>query len=182
MVCHSSRSNDLPVRARIDSSRYIRLSWESDDDRNGHAAIFEVKFGKKTERAAKESRERSPEQLFDTSESVSLVLEGSDFGTTEDPFEPTARCINDTEKRQMVTKSGLPRSRCCECHLHHKWAMNSPAAVRDFFKTVLQQVCHFKVDVIAGDANTAAYKHYKSQEYQDLYDSLSCRHAQRDAT
>ena len=87
------------------------------------------------------------------------------------PFEPTARCINDTEKRQMVTKSGLPRSRCCECHLHHKWAMNSPAAVREFFKTVLQQVGHFKFDVIAGDANAAAYKYYRNQEYQDLYDS-----------
>ena len=42
--------------------------------------------------------------------------------------------------------------------------MKSPAAVRQFFKTVLQQVCHFEVDVIAGDANAAAYKYYKSQE------------------
>ena len=49
--------------------------------------------------------------------------------------------------------------------------MKSPAAVRQLFKTVLQQVCHFKVDVIAGDANAAAYKQYKNQEYQDLYDS-----------
>ena len=32
-------------------------------------------------------------------------------------------------------------------------------------------MCHFKVDVIAGDANAAAYKYYKNQEYQDLYDS-----------
>ena len=28
--------------------------------------------------------------------------------------------------------------------------MNSPAAVREFFGTVLQQVCHLKFDVIAG--------------------------------
>ena len=40
-----------------------------------------------------------------------------------------------------------------------------------FFKTVLQQVYHFKVDVIAGDANAAAYKYYKRQEHQDLHDS-----------
>ena len=46
-----------------------------------------------------------------------------------------------------------------------------PAAVREFFKTVLQQVYHFKVDVIAGDANAAAYKYYKRQEHQDLHDS-----------
>ena len=30
---------------------------------------------------------------------------------------------------------------------------------------------HIKVDVIAGDANEAAYKYYKKQEYQDLYNS-----------
>ena len=49
--------------------------------------------------------------------------------------------------------------------------MSSPAAVREFFKTVLQQVCHFKVDVIAGDANAAAYKYYEKQQHQDLHDS-----------
>ena len=32
-------------------------------------------------------------------------------------------------------------------------------------------MCHFKVDVIAGDANAAAYKYYKGQEYPDLCDS-----------
>ena len=36
---------------------------------------------------------------------------------------------------------------------------------------MLQQVYHFKVDVIAGDANAAAYKYYKKQEHQDLHDS-----------
>ena len=49
--------------------------------------------------------------------------------------------------------------------------MNAPAAVRQFFKTVLQQVHHFKVDVIAGDANAAAYKYYRNQGYQDLHNS-----------
>ena len=84
--CHSSRSNDLSVHARIDSSGFFRLLWESDDERNGHAAIFEVKFGKKTERTATESRERSAEQLLDTLELVALVVEGSDLGTAEVPF------------------------------------------------------------------------------------------------
>ena len=49
--------------------------------------------------------------------------------------------------------------------------MKPPYRVRQFFRTVLQQVHHFKVDVIAGDANAAAYKYYKKQEYQDLYNS-----------
>ena len=38
-------------------------------------------------------------------------------------------------------------------------------------KTVLQQMNHFKVDVIAGDANAAAYKYSQKQKYQDLHDS-----------
>ena len=50
--CHWSRSDDPLVHARNDSPGYSRLSCESDDDRNGHAAVSEVKFGKKTERAA----------------------------------------------------------------------------------------------------------------------------------
>ena len=49
--------------------------------------------------------------------------------------------------------------------------MNAPASVRQFFKTVLQQVHHLKVDVIAGDANAATYKYYKPQECQDLHNS-----------
>ena len=170
--CHSSRSNDLPVHARIGSSGKIRLLWESDvDTRNGHAAIFEVKFGK---RQTEQLKHRASVRLNNSSttfESVALVVEGSDLGTSEDRFEPTASCINDTEKRPLVTRSGLSIPRCCVCHLHHKWAMTSPAAVREFFGSVLQQVCHLKFDVIAGDANAAAYKYYKKQEYPDLYDS-----------
>ena len=118
--CHSSRRNDLSVHARTESSGYVRLVREPDDDKKGHAAIFEVGFGKKTERAATESRERTAEQLFDHLESVASAVEGSDLGTFEDPFEPTARWIFDTMKRQHVTRSGFPRLRCCVCHLHNK--------------------------------------------------------------
>ena len=58
--CHSSRTNDLSVHARIIHQKKIDL-WESNDGRNGHAAIFEVKIGKLTKRA----REQSAEQLVD---------------------------------------------------------------------------------------------------------------------
>ena len=85
---------------------------------------------------------------------------------------PTAKCIiQDTTGRQLATRSGLQRLRCSVFHLHHDQAMKSPLRVRQFFKTVLQQVHHFKVDVIAGDANAAAYKYFKKQQYQDLYNS-----------
>ena len=49
--------------------------------------------------------------------------------------------------------------------------MKAPYRVRQFFGTVHQKVHHFKVDVIPGDANGAAYKYYEKQEYQDLYNS-----------
>ena len=49
--CPLIRSNDLSVHARTDSTRYVRLLWKSneEDEEDGHAAIFEVKFGTKTE-------------------------------------------------------------------------------------------------------------------------------------
>ena len=51
--CHSSRSNDLSVHARIESTGNVRLLWETSeqDDRNTHASIFEVKHGKKVEKS-----------------------------------------------------------------------------------------------------------------------------------
>ena len=62
--------------------------------------------------------------------------------------------------------------------------MSSPVAVREFFGTVLQQVIHFKVDVIARDANATAYKYFEKQEHQDLHDSsvaVMLREMQREA-
>ena len=124
-------------------------------------------------RLKEQSENRASDLLSNSLLILSLLhpVEGSDLGPTEEPFEPSASCIYDTKKRQLVTRPGLPRLRCCVCHLHHKRAMNSHAAVQEFFGTVLQQVCHFKVDVIAGDANAAAYKYYKRQEHQDLHNS-----------
>ena len=82
--CHSSRSNDLSVYAR-----------------NGHVATFEVKLGRKTKRTITESPERSAEQLFDTLELVALAVEHSKMLQWH------------TKKRQLVTRSGLRRLRCC---------------------------------------------------------------------
>ena len=129
-----------------------------------------LEFGEKAEAGP---RERTYDSLFSDLESVALAVEGSDLDTTEGSFVPSARCIQHTkEERQLVTRSGLQRPRCCVCHLHHERAMNAPVSVKQFTKTVLQQVHHFEVDVIAGDANAAAYKYNKRQENQDLH-SLS---------
>ena len=87
-------------RQELNSSGYIRLLWESDDDnRNGHAAIFEVKFGKTSEGAVRESRERSTEQLFADPESVASALEGSDLGKSGETTLSRQRvCINDGKR------------------------------------------------------------------------------------
>ena len=50
--------------------------------------------------------------------------------------------------------------------------MNAPGSVRKFLYKILQQSYNYKVDVIAGDAVAAAYKHFKNQKYRDLYNSL----------
>ena len=47
--------------------------------------------------------------------------------------------------------------------------MNAPGSVRKFSRKVLQLVYNFKVDVIAGDANSAAYIYFRREEHQDLY-------------
>ena len=49
--------------------------------------------------------------------------------------------------------------------------MRAPYRVRQFFAKVLKNVQHRRVDVLAGDANAAAYKYYKRQEHHDLYNS-----------
>ena len=118
--CLASRSDDLSVLARIDSTEYVRLLWESseEDDINTHAVI--LKFGKKSEGAITESRERTADTLYNDLESVVLAIEGTTSDVTDDEIVPMAKCIQDTKERQPVTRSGLQRLRRCVCHLHHK--------------------------------------------------------------
>ena len=128
-----------------------------------------MKFGKKPERAVADSREQTADTLFGDPGIVTFVVEGSDLSITEDNFVPSARCIQDTKKGQLVTRSSLQRLRGCVCHLHHEQAMRAPNRVRQFFAKVLKEIQHYRVDVVAGNANAAAYKYYERQEYRDLY-------------
>ena len=114
--CHSDNEH-LSVHARIGSSGEVRELWESEkeDMDRGHAAIFEVRFGEKSD---PESCERSVDAywLFDAQERTAKAVES---GLPFDD-EPTANCINDFKKRQLVHNSSLTRLRCCVCHLHHE--------------------------------------------------------------
>ena len=134
---------------------------------------FWNEFGKKTEGDMTDSRERTADTLYNDLESVALTIEGTNPNVTEDGKVHTTEFIQDTKKRQLelVTRSGLQRLRCDVCHLLQKQTMTAPTAVQQFFKTVLQQVHHFKVDVITGDVNTTACRNYKKQVFQDLYNS-----------
>ena len=107
------------------------------------------RFWNLVKKAEAEPRERTADSLISNLESVALAVEGSDLNTTEVHFVPTARCIQHTKERQLVTRSDLQRPRCCVCHLHHERAMNAPVSVQQIIKTVLQQVHHFEVDVNA---------------------------------
>ena len=151
--CHSARGNNLSAHKRIDSTGRVRLLWESNDEKNrgSDAAIFEVKFGQRSEGPHTDSRERTADTLSGNLENVAEVLEEN---TTKSNFIPTTDCLRDTRERHLVTRSGLPRIRCCVCHLHHERAMNAPGSLLKFFKKVLQQVYNFKVDIVAGDANS----------------------------
>ena len=62
--------------------------------------------------------------------------------------------------------------------------MRVPHRVRQFFAKVLKKIQHYRVDVVAGNTNAAAYKYYERQEYQDLYNSsvaAMLREMQREA-
>ena len=139
--CHSIRDNGLSVRARIDSTGYVRLLWESIGDENefSNAVIFEVKCGQKSERVITDSRGRRADALVVNLESVELASEGSDLNITENNFVPTARCIQDTKKRQLMTRSSLQRRRCCVCHLHHEQAMKALIVFDSFWRKKIQE-------------------------------------------
>ena len=62
-------------------------------------------------------------------------------------------------------------------------ATNAPAAVPQFFTTVLQQVCHFMVDVIAADAQRCSIQVLPMSRVHDLYASsvaVTLREMQRE--
>ena len=61
--CHSSRRNNLSVHARIDSTGYVRILWESSEEED-------KKFGKKAEGVTTDSRERTADTLFTDLECV----------------------------------------------------------------------------------------------------------------
>ena len=96
--------------------------------------LEEVKFGKKGRRSSQENG--ASEQLIRFSlnlGTVAVALEGGDISITEgQTLCLTARCIQDTRERQLVTRSELQRLRCGVGHLHYGQAMGKPYSARQF--------------------------------------------------
>ena len=129
----------------------FNVLWESIGEENefSYAAIFDGKFGKKSERVITDLRRRTADALVLNLESVELASEGSDLNTLRTISCPTARCTQDTKKRQLVTRSSLQKLRCCVCHLHQEQAMKTPYRVKQFFGVqILKKVEQYRVDVI----------------------------------
>ena len=59
--------------------------------------------------------------------------------------------------------------------------MIAPSMIRRFFKTVLQQVWHFEVDVIARDFERYSIQVLQTSGLPRSARYLSCRHVERDA-
>ena len=138
--------------------------------RKGHAAIFKVKFGRKSKTAISQlpqSRERTAEQLFDHLESVALAVAGND-----DPSEPTAKCINDTKKGNWWPDLDFQSWGAVLATSTTSVQWSHPLQLENSSRRCFNKcVHHFKVDVIAENTNAAAYRYYKDQVYQDLYNS-----------
>ena len=70
----------LPTEFKGNNFAHVILTAEADktdaDNRNGHAAFFEFKFGKKTNGATEASRERPANQFLNNLESVAVVVHG----------------------------------------------------------------------------------------------------------
>ena len=171
--CHSARSNELSVHAEIWFHRLC--SPFLGINRKSNWVFLCVDFWGKnwseTRKALADSSKKTVDTLLSDLGTVALVIEDSDLSMTEDNSAPTARCIQDTKKRERVTRSNLQRLRCCVCHLHHEQALRVPHRVRQVFAQALKKVQHHRVDVVVGDATSAAYRYYQRQEYQALYKS-----------
>ena len=139
--CQSARCNYLSAHARINSTGYDRLLWESNfgEDKSSHAAIFEVKLHQ-TKSHVSEPRTHFPV-------SWNMLPRFLQKTTQKSNLKPTADCLRNTSERQLVTRSSLPRIRCCVCQEHHERDMNAPGSVRKFFKKILQQSYNYKVDM-----------------------------------
>ena len=89
MICQSTQ--ELTLQGMFDSCR----NQVKKKKKKSHAAIFEVKFGKKkkAEASITNSRERTADTLFSDLESVALAIEGSDLNTLEDnPLQGRCHC------------------------------------------------------------------------------------------
>jgi len=78
-----------------------------------------------------------------------------------------------SEGDEPLTRSGLNKVRVCVYHVNSIAAKRKPDIVRGHLAAMAIDVCELQVDIVAGDANGAAYSYYKRQKNPSLRDSLA---------
>ena len=156
---HSEEEKDLAVHARVGPGGFVKLLWEDLNQTcpepgkpakyNGHAAIFEVDFGKN-----------------DTDECESLALLDSANCAAKARFED--RRQDSFTKDGLLYHAGLHSVRCCVVHINNDCARRRTGVAKQFFWNILQKALDFQVDVIAGDGNAACYSFRNNQVHFDI--------------
>ena len=163
---HSEKANDLAVHARVGQDGFVQLLWEDLDHSpvegkqpkyNGHAAIFEVNFGKS------DAEENACDPGASCSRPKSAPKRASRRREQEDRREQES-----FPKNGRVWHAGLQTVRCCVVHINNDCARRRCGVARCFFWKILQQAIDYGMDFIAGDGNAACYSSRKNQKHFDI--------------
>jgi len=81
-------------------------------------------------------------------------------------FEVTFGHLSDRD--EPLQRSGLNKVRICVYHVNNFAARRRPEIVRGHLAAMALDVCQLQADIVAGDANGAAYSFYKRQRNSSL--------------
>ena len=73
-----------------------------------------------------------------------------------------------SDRDEPLQRSGLNKVRICVYHVNNFAARRRPEIVRGHLAAMALDVCQLQADIVAGDANGAAYSFYKRQRNSSL--------------
>jgi len=76
-----------------------------------------------------------------------------------------------SDKEEPLSCSGLNKVRVCTYHVNNVAAKRKPDIVRGHLAAMAIDICQLQDDIVAGDANGAAYSYYKRQRNPSLRNS-----------
>jgi hypothetical protein len=84
-----------------------------------------------------------------------------------------------SDKEEPLSRSGLNRVRVCVYHVNNVAAKRKPDIVRGHLAAMAIDICQLQIDIVAGDANGAAYSYYKRQRNPSPRNSSANTHSRR---